>query len=150
MDTVGIHAYRFRPEYQFRCYRSRLAGRQASTSINNPRSPGQPDLPTPRLLGVFCRMGFLSGMSRQSLTCMLLASFGAVLFVSRPRATCQPRSHTDMQGFDNGWWDTILGSPTFLRDYGSCGAEVQGVSTCNLSTAQLSAGSSVQSAGISE
>lgn len=63
---------------------------------------------------------------------MLLASVGAFLF-----------------GFDNGWWGTILGSQRFLEDYGSC-VMVEGVKTCNLSTAQLSAGSSVQSGGISE
>jgi hypothetical protein len=55
----------------------------------------------------------------------------------------------DVQGFDNGWWGTILGSPRFLKDYGSC-AMVEGVEVCNLSTPQLSAGSSVQSAGISK
>jgi hypothetical protein len=61
---------------------------------------------------------------------MFLASVGAFLF-----------------GFDNGWWGTILGSQRFLSDYGSC-ADVDGVQTCNLSTPQLSAGSSVQSGGI--
>ena len=55
----------------------------------------------------------------------------------------------DSQGFDNGWWGTILGSQTFLSEYGSC-SNVDGTRTCNLSTAQLSAGSSVQSGGISE
>jgi len=55
----------------------------------------------------------------------------------------------DVQGFDNGWWGTILGSPRFLKDYGSC-SMVEGVEVCNLSTPQLSAGSSVQSAGISK
>jgi hypothetical protein len=55
----------------------------------------------------------------------------------------------DVQGFDNGWWGTILGSPRFLKDYGSC-AMVEGAEVCNLSTPQLSAGSSVQSAGISK
>lgn len=61
-----------------------------------------------------------------------------------------PLGHSaDVQGFDNGWWGTILGSPRFLKDYGSC-AMVEGVEVCNLSTPQLSAGSSVQSAGISK
>lgn len=54
-----------------------------------------------------------------------------------------------VQGFDNGWWGTILGSPKFLKDYGSC-SMVEGVEVCNLSTPQLSAGSSVQSGGISK
>lgn len=58
------------------------------------------------------------------------------------------RQTADVQGFDNGWWGTILGSPRFLKDYGSC-AMVDGVEVCNLTTPQLSAGSSVQSAGIS-
>ena len=58
-------------------------------------------------------------------------------------------SRADLQGFDNGWWGTILGSAKFLKDYGSC-VVVDGVETCNLSTSQLSAGSAVQSAGISE
>ncbi|OAG02362.1 general substrate transporter [Paraphaeosphaeria sporulosa] len=63
---------------------------------------------------------------------MALASVGGFLF-----------------GFDNGWWGTILGSQKFLHDYGSC-AIVEGVEICNLSTSQKSAGSSVQSGGISE
>ncbi|EXJ94406.1 hypothetical protein A1O1_02800 [Capronia coronata CBS 617.96] len=54
---------------------------------------------------------------------------------------------TRVQGLDNGWWSTLLGSQTFLRDYGSC-AIVDGVKTCNLSTSKQSAGSSVQSGGI--
>jgi SP family sugar:H+ symporter-like MFS transporter len=37
-------------------------------------------------------------------------------------------------GFDNGWWGTVLGEQT----------------SCNLSTSQQSAGSGVQSAGVSE
>ncbi|KAH4034030.1 hypothetical protein HBI70_130670 [Parastagonospora nodorum] len=73
---------------------------------------------------------YLHGTTPTGAGCMLLASVGAFLF-----------------GFDNGWWGTILGSERFLEDYGSC-ATVEGVKTCNLSTAQLSAGSSVQSGGI--
>jgi hypothetical protein len=61
----------------------------------------------------------------------------------------QQEQSADVQGFDNGWWGTILGSPRFLKDYGSC-AMVEGVEVCNLTTPQLSAGSSVQSAGISK
>jgi hypothetical protein len=80
---------------------------------------------------------------------MLLASVGAFLFVGA--LTCTPSIYIltrDDQGFDNGWWGTILGSQRFLSDYGSC-TDIDGVQTCNLSAAQLSAGSSVQSAGIS-
>jgi SP family sugar:H+ symporter-like MFS transporter len=75
---------------------------------------------------------YLQGTTPTGIGCMFVASVGAFLF-----------------GFDNGWWGTILGSQRFLSDYGSC-VEVDGVSTCSLSTAQLSAGSSVQSGGISE
>jgi hypothetical protein len=75
---------------------------------------------------------YLQGTTPTGTGCMFLASVGAFLF-----------------GFDNGWWGTILGSQRFLSDYGSC-IDVDGVSTCNLTTAQLSAGSSVQSGGISE
>ncbi|KAL2695015.1 hypothetical protein AAEP93_007411, partial [Penicillium crustosum] len=50
-------------------------------------------------------------------------------------------------GIDNGWWGTLLGAEEFLRTYGSC-ETVNGVHLCSLSTAQQSAGSSVQSAGI--
>jgi len=46
------------------------------------------------------------------------------------------RQTADVQGFDNGWWGTILGSPRFLKDYGSC-AMVDGVEVCNLTTPQL-------------
>lgn len=74
---------------------------------------------------------YLHDTTATGLGCMFMASFGAFLF-----------------GFDNGWWGTILGSPVFLRHYGSCTA-VDGVETCNLSTQQLSLGSSIQSAGIS-
>ncbi|KAJ1326851.1 MFS transporter SP family sugar:H+ symporter [Microdochium nivale] len=73
---------------------------------------------------------YLHDTTATGLGCMFMASFGAFLF-----------------GFDNGWWGTILGSPVFLRHYGSCTA-VDGVETCNLSTQQLSLGSSIQSAGI--
>jgi SP family sugar:H+ symporter-like MFS transporter len=75
---------------------------------------------------------YLHGTTPTGTGCMFLASVGAFLF-----------------GFDNGWWGTILGSQRFLSDYGSC-VDVAGVSTCNLSTPQLSAGSSVQSGGISK
>ncbi|CAI6338072.1 unnamed protein product [Periconia digitata] len=72
----------------------------------------------------------LEGSTPMGMGCMFLASVGAFLF-----------------GFDNGWWGTILGSPKFLSDYGSC-VDVDGVSTCNLSTQQLSVGTAVQSGGI--
>jgi hypothetical protein len=75
---------------------------------------------------------YLKGTTPTGTGCMFLASVGAFLF-----------------GFDNGWWGTILGSQRFLSDYGSC-VDIEGVRTCNLSTAQLSAGSSVQSGGISK
>ncbi|KFY87336.1 hypothetical protein V498_07207 [Pseudogymnoascus sp. VKM F-4517 (FW-2822)] len=65
-----------------------------------------------------------------SLWCMCLASIGAFLF-----------------GFDNGWWGTIQGVEPFLRDYGTCQI-VNGIQTCNISTSQRAAGSSVQSGGI--
>ncbi|KAJ3527498.1 hypothetical protein NM208_g10672 [Fusarium decemcellulare] len=54
---------------------------------------------------------------------------------------------TPTGGFDNGWWGTIQGADAFLRAYGHCDA-VDGISTCNLSTSQKAAGSSVQSGGI--
>ncbi|KAF2996512.1 hypothetical protein E8E13_005972 [Curvularia kusanoi] len=46
---------------------------------------------------------FLRGTTPTGVLCMALASAGAFLF-----------------GFDNGWWGTILGSQTFLSEYGSC------------------------------
>jgi hypothetical protein len=86
-------------------------------------------------------------LTQQAIFCMFLASIGAVLFV---RPSHIPSSgYTNIKGFDNGWWGTILGSPKFLHDYGSC-EMVAGAEVCNLSTSQLSAGSSVQSAGISK
>jgi len=89
----------------------------------------------------------LQGITKHGVACMLLASIGAILFVGHPGP--RVRDVADLQGFDNGWWGTILGSPRFLKDYGSC-TMVQGVEVCNLTTPQLSAGSSVQSAGISK
>jgi len=75
-------------------------------------------------------LDYLQDTTATGLGCMFMASFGAFLF-----------------GFDNGWWGTILGSQKFLHDYGSCTATA-GIETCNLSTQQLSLGSSIQSAGI--
>ncbi|KAJ5419425.1 uncharacterized protein N7487_002975 [Penicillium crustosum] len=73
---------------------------------------------------------YLAGTTVTGFFCMGLASAGALLF-----------------GIDNGWWGTLLGAEEFLRTYGSC-ETVNGVHLCSLSTAQQSAGSSVQSAGI--
>jgi hypothetical protein len=93
-------------------------------------------------------VGYLRGTTPIGTLCMILASAGAFLFVSN---VSPPLCHilNNSQGFDNGWWGTILGSQTFLSEYGSCSND-DGGRTCNLSTAQLSAGSSVQSGGISE
>jgi hypothetical protein len=77
-------------------------------------------------------MSFLKGITPRGYLVMVLASFGALLF-----------------GFDNGWWGTVLGEQTFLCDYGG-EVTVKGVTTCSLSTSQQSAGSGVQSAGVSE
>ena len=57
------------------------------------------------------------------------------------------RSTADIQGFDNGWWGTVLGAQKFLCDYGS-ERTVDGVNTCFLPTASTSAGTGVGSAGI--
>ncbi|KAI9147017.1 Major facilitator-type transporter ecdD [Paramyrothecium foliicola] len=73
---------------------------------------------------------FLEDTTATGIWCMILACAGAVLF-----------------GFDNGWWGTIQGAEAFLRDFGTCEV-IDGVETCDISTAQRSAGSSVQSAGI--
>ncbi|KAK4233511.1 general substrate transporter [Achaetomium macrosporum] len=70
------------------------------------------------------------GTTPTGVWCMCLVSAGAFLF-----------------GFDNGWRGTIQGAEAFLRDFGSCEI-VDGKQTCNISTPQRSAGSSVQSAGI--
>uniref|UniRef100_A0A8H7K6Y4 Major facilitator superfamily (MFS) profile domain-containing protein n=1 Tax=Bionectria ochroleuca TaxID=29856 RepID=A0A8H7K6Y4_BIOOC len=73
---------------------------------------------------------YLKTTTATGLGCMFLVSMGAFLF-----------------GFDNGWWGTIQGAEAFLRAFGSCSL-VGGVETCNISTPQKAAGSSVQSGGI--
>ncbi|CAH0040012.1 unnamed protein product [Clonostachys rhizophaga] len=73
---------------------------------------------------------YLKTTTATGLGCMFLVSMGAFLF-----------------GFDNGWWGTIQGAEAFLRAFGSCSL-VDGVETCNISTPQKDAGSSVQSGGI--
>lgn len=95
--------------------------------------------------------------TRTGISCMLLASVGAFLFVRFPPSsscmqTCCVRLRLTWRfltkGFDNGWWATLLGAQTFLRHYGSCHI-ADGVETCDLLTSQQSAGSAVQSAGMS-
>jgi SP family sugar:H+ symporter-like MFS transporter len=58
-----------------------------------------------------------------------------------------PASAKDTQGFDNGWWSTVLGETTFLCDYGAK-VTTGGVLKCNLSTPQQAAGTGVGPAGI--
>ena len=92
---------------------------------------------------------FLRGTTPTGILCMILASAGAFLFVSLSGAWPGRMTLNCNQGFDNGWWGTILGSQTFLSEFGSC-SNINGSQTCRLSTSQLSAGSSVQSGGISK
>ncbi len=90
---------------------------------------------------------------------MFLASIGAILFVSSRRSHhISPftlfTSHLSIadglrrqQGFDNGWWGTVLGETAFLCDYGGV-VVTKGVTSCALSTSKQSLGSGIGSAGI--
>ena len=99
-------------------------------------------------------MAYITGLTRRGVLVMFLASLGAILFVSSismesVSLIVSSDLLTMLQGFDNGWWGTILGSSFFLCYYGHS-TTIGGVGGCNLSTPEVSAGSGVQSGGISK